>query len=147
MFAHRVFSTHDELVCKFETLRKRVTSATMRNSRIAKIFPGLAGISIGKWPSIMEKHSRCICLRGHISQAQAWLLARFMTLWRRHFKLSRDTKIIENRHRELCQPYAGKLTKVRKLCRKSDKFFPLGKSPSCIESSQLTASWSVSSEF
>jgi hypothetical protein len=48
MFVHRVFSTHDELVCKFETLRKRVTSATTCNSRIAKSFPDLVGILIGK---------------------------------------------------------------------------------------------------
>ena len=147
MFMHRVFLTHDELVCKFETLRKRVISATTCNSRIAKCFPGLAGISIGKWLSIMEKHSGSLCSRGHISQSQAWLLARFVTLLRIHCKLSRDTNIIKNRNRELHQLYAGKSTKVRKLCWKSNTFFPPGGSPSRADSSQLATSWSTSLEL
>ena len=48
MFAHRFFPTCDKLVHKFETLRKRVTSATTCNSQVAKSFLGLVGISIGK---------------------------------------------------------------------------------------------------
>ncbi len=67
MFAYRFFPTHDNLVCNFENLRKRVTSATMCNSRIPKSFPGLVGISIGKRPPGMEKHSGGLCSRGYIS--------------------------------------------------------------------------------
>jgi hypothetical protein len=73
-----------------------------------------------------ENHSGGLCSQGCSSQAQARLLTRFVTLQRRHHKLSRDTKIIKNRHRELRQPCAGKLTKVRKLCWKSDTFFHPG---------------------
>ena len=47
----------NNLVRKFETLKKRATSATMCNSQILKSFPGQAGISIGKWPPVMKKHS------------------------------------------------------------------------------------------
>ena len=47
-FAHRFFPAHCDLIHKSGTLRKRTRSDTMCNSRIAKIFPGLAGISIGK---------------------------------------------------------------------------------------------------
>ena len=89
----------------------------------------------------MEKYSSSFCSRGHISQAQARLLTRFVTLRRRHRKLSRDTKIIKNRHRELCQPYAGKSTKVRKLCWKSNTFFLPKGSPSRTESSLFAASY------
>ena len=123
MFAYRVFPTHDELVYKFKNLRNRVTSITMRNSRISKISPGQVGILVGKWPFVMEKHSGSLCSRGHISQAQARLLTRFVTLWRRHHRLSRDTKIIKNQHRELHQLCAGKSMKVRKACWKCDAFF------------------------
>ncbi len=73
-----------------------------------------------------ENHSGSLCSQGCNSQAQSWFLARFVTLQIRHQKLSRDTKIIENRHWVLRQPCAGKLTKVRKLCWKSDTFFHLG---------------------
>ncbi len=45
-----------------------------------------------------------------------------MTLKIRHHELSKDTKIIENRHWELRQPYTRKSTKVRKLYWKSDTF-------------------------
>ena len=67
MFAYRFFPTHDNLVCKFETLRKRVTLATMCNSRIPKSFPGLVRISIGKRPPSMEKHFGGLCSQGCIS--------------------------------------------------------------------------------
>jgi hypothetical protein len=70
-----------------------------------------------------ENHSGRLCSQGYISQAQARLLTRFVTPRRRHHQLSINTNIIKNRHRELCQPCAGKLTKVRKLCWKSDTFF------------------------
>ena len=66
MFMHRVFSTHDKLVYKFETLRKKVTLATTCNSQIAKNFPSQAGISIGKWPSVME-NTLTPSIRGVIS--------------------------------------------------------------------------------
>ena len=123
---HRVFSAHYKLTCKFKTLRKRTSSATTCNSRIAKSFLDQVGISVGKWLSVMEKHSVDLSPQGCISQAQARLRARFVTLWRRHHKLSRDTKIIENQHRELRQPCVGKSTKVRKLCWKTDTFFHSG---------------------
>ena len=45
---HRFFSAHYKFTRKFETLRKRTSSATTCNSRIAKRSPGQAGISIGK---------------------------------------------------------------------------------------------------
>ena len=48
MFTHRVFPTRNDLVYKFKTLRKRVTSATTYNSQIAKSFPSQARISIKK---------------------------------------------------------------------------------------------------
>jgi hypothetical protein len=122
-FTRRVFPTHCKLIRKSRTLRKRTRSATTCNSRITKIFPGLAGISIGKWPSGMEKHSGSLCSRGRISQTQARLPSRFVTLRRSYRKLSRDTKIIKNRRQELRQPCAGKLMKVRNACWKSDAFF------------------------
>ena len=78
----------------------------------------------------MEKHSDSLCLRGQNLQAQARLLLKFVRLRRRHRKLSMDTKIIENRHCKLHQLYAGKSTKVSKLCRKFNTFFPPGGSPS-----------------
>ena len=70
----------------------------------------------------MKKHSGNLCSQGCISHAQALPLARFMTLQRRHHKLSRDTKIVKNRHQEPCQPCVGKSTKVRKSCWISDAF-------------------------
>uniref|UniRef100_A0A2N9EVX4 Uncharacterized protein n=1 Tax=Fagus sylvatica TaxID=28930 RepID=A0A2N9EVX4_FAGSY len=54
-FAHGFFPTRYKLIRKSETLRKRARAATACNSRIAKIFPGLARISIRKQPSGMEK--------------------------------------------------------------------------------------------
>ena len=122
-FPRRFFSACYKLIHKFRTLRKRTCSATMCNSRISKIFPSQAEILVRKWPSVMEKQSGSLCSWGHISQAQAQLLPRFVTLQRRYCKLSRDTKIIKNQHRELHQPCTGKLTKVRKVCWKSDAFF------------------------
>ena len=100
-FAHTVFLAHCEFICNFGTLRKKTCSATTCNSRISKIFPGRAVISVRKLLSITGKQSGSLCLRGHISQAQARPLVRFVTLRRRHRKLTRDTKIIENRHWEL----------------------------------------------
>ena len=47
-FAHTVFLAHCEFICKFGTLRKKTRSATTCNSRISKIFPGRAGILVGK---------------------------------------------------------------------------------------------------
>ena len=47
-FAHKVFLAHCEFICKFGTLRKKTRSATTCNSRISKIFPGRARISVGK---------------------------------------------------------------------------------------------------
>ena len=79
-FARRVFPTHNELIYKFKTLRKRTRLAMTCNFQIFKIFPGLAGISIRKWPSGMEKHSNSLCSWGCISQTQARLPARFITL-------------------------------------------------------------------
>ena len=122
-FARRVFLACYELIHKFGTLRKRTRSATTCNSQISKIFPGQAGISIGKWLSIKEKHFGGLCSQEYISEAQARLLARFMILWRRHRRLSKNTKIIKNQHRELHQPCAGKSTKVRKASSKFDAFF------------------------
>jgi hypothetical protein len=75
MFAHRIFPTCDKLVYKFETLKKRITSATTYNSRITKSFPSLVGISNEKWLSGMEKHSGSLGSRAHISRSQARLLA------------------------------------------------------------------------
>ena len=120
---HRVFSARYELTWKFETLRKRVSSATTCNSWIAKSFLGQARISIKKWLIIMKKQSGGLCSQSRSSWAQVRLLTGFMTLQRRHHKLSRDTKIIENKHQEPRQLCVGKLTKVRKLCWKSDTFF------------------------
>jgi hypothetical protein len=97
-FARRVFLTRYELIHKFRTLRKKKRSTTTCNSRISNIFPGRAGISVGKWLSVTEKHFSSLYSRGHISQAQARLLARFVTLRKRHRKLSSYTKIIENQH-------------------------------------------------
>ena len=65
-FAHRLFPTRSDLVCKFETLRKRVTSATTRNSRIVKSFPGQPRISIRKLPSGM-KNTPTASVRGTVS--------------------------------------------------------------------------------
>ena len=147
MFVHRIFLTHNDLTYQFQILRNRITSATTCNSRIAKSFPDLVGISIGKWPSVMEKHSRSLCSRGYISQTQTRFLTRFMTLRRRHRKLSRDTKIIKNQHWEIHQLYARKSMKVRKLYWKSDTFFPPRGSPSRVESSQFATNWSASLEL
>jgi hypothetical protein len=74
----------------------------------------------------MEKHSGGLCSQGCILQAQARLHARFATLQRRYHKLSRDTKIIKNQHRELRQLCVGKSIKVKKLCWKTDTFFHPG---------------------
>ena len=41
-FAHRFFPAHCDLIRKSGTLRKRTRSDMMCNSRIAKIFLGLA---------------------------------------------------------------------------------------------------------
>jgi hypothetical protein len=123
-FAKIVLLAHYELICKFITLRKRTRSATMCNSRISKIFPGRARISVGKWLSNMEKYSGSLYLRGHILQARARFLFKFVRLRRRHHKLSMDTKIIKDRHCKLHQLYVGKSTKVCKLCRKLNTFFP-----------------------
>ena len=123
---HRVFSTRYELTCKFENLRNRVSSTMMCNSQIAKSFSGEAKILVRKWLLIMKKHFEGLCSQGCSSWAQAQILTGFVTLQRRHYKLSRDTKIIENRHWELRQSCAGKLTKVRKLCWKSDTFLHPG---------------------
>ena len=73
-----------------------------------------------------ENHSGALYSQGYISQAQARLLTRFVIPRRRHHYLSINTNIIENRHRELCQPCTGKSTKVRKFCWKSDTFFHPG---------------------
>uniref|UniRef100_A0A2N9G5Q7 Uncharacterized protein n=1 Tax=Fagus sylvatica TaxID=28930 RepID=A0A2N9G5Q7_FAGSY len=64
--AHRVFLTHNELIHKPGYVGKRTCSDTTWNSRIVKIFPGLAGISIGKtvsdgpktlrWPLFAEPY-------------------------------------------------------------------------------------------
>ena len=143
-FTRIVFLAHYELIFKFTTLRKRTCSATTCNSLISKIFPGRARILVGKWLFNMEKHSDSHCLRGQILQAQAWLLLKFVRLRRRHSKLSKDTKIIENWHCKLHQLYAGKSKKVCRLCRKFNTFSPLGGSPSHGLSSELTASWFAS---
>ena len=74
----------------------------------------------------MEKHFGGLYSQGCISQAQARLLARFVTLQRRHRKISRDTEIIKNQHRELRQLCVGKSMKVKKLCWKTDTFFHPG---------------------
>jgi hypothetical protein len=123
---HRIFSARYELTCKFETLRKRVSLAATCNSQIAKSFLDQARMSIGKWLLIMKKHSESLCSQGCSSWAQVWLLTGFLTLWIRNHKLSKDTKIVKNRHWEPRQPCTGKLTKVRKLCWKSDTFFHPG---------------------
>jgi hypothetical protein len=47
-FAHRFFPTHCNLIRKSRNLRKRTCSNITCNSQIAKIFPGLVGIQIGK---------------------------------------------------------------------------------------------------
>jgi hypothetical protein len=57
-FARRFFPTRCELIRKFGTLIKRTRSDITCSSRIAKIFPDLAGISIGKQPFDMEKTLR-----------------------------------------------------------------------------------------
>ncbi len=54
-FARRFFPTCCELIRRSKTLRKRTCLDTTCNSRISKIFLGLAGISIRKQPSDMEK--------------------------------------------------------------------------------------------
>ena len=69
-----------------------------------------------------ENHSGSHCSQSYSLWVQAQLLTRFVTLRRRHHDISKDTNIIDNRHRELRQPYAGKSTKVRKLSWKSDTF-------------------------
>ena len=51
MLARRVFLTHNELICKLGYVGKRTCSDTMWNSRIVKIFPGLARITNGKMAS------------------------------------------------------------------------------------------------
>jgi hypothetical protein len=47
-FARRFFPTDSNLVRKLKPLNKRVTSATVRNSQIAKSSSGQAGISTRK---------------------------------------------------------------------------------------------------
>ena len=47
-FVCRVFLARCELIRKFGTLRKKTHSASTCNSWISKIFPGQAGISVGK---------------------------------------------------------------------------------------------------
>ena len=144
---HRVFSTHYKLTCKFKNLRKRTSSATMCNSRIYKSFLGQAGILVGKWLTIKEKRSSGLCSQGCISQAQARLLTRFVTPQRRHYKFSRDTKIIKNQHWELHQPCVRKSTKVRKVLLEIWHIFPPGGPSLLTKSSQLTTSWSVRLEL
>ena len=56
--AHRVFLTHNELICEPRCVGKRTCSDTTWNSRLVNIFPGLAGISIGKMPSDGPKTPR-----------------------------------------------------------------------------------------
>jgi hypothetical protein len=48
---HRFFPTHNDLIHKSKTLRKKTCSDTTCNFWIVKIIPSLAGISIGKRPS------------------------------------------------------------------------------------------------
>ena len=48
MLARRVFLTHKKLIRKPGYIEKRTRSRTVWNSRIVKIYPGLAGISVGK---------------------------------------------------------------------------------------------------
>uniref|UniRef100_A0A2N9G1Y4 Aminotransferase-like plant mobile domain-containing protein n=1 Tax=Fagus sylvatica TaxID=28930 RepID=A0A2N9G1Y4_FAGSY len=67
LLERRVFQPHNELIRKPGCVRKRTCSETMCNSRIAKIFPGLAGISIGKLPSGEPKTPLVASVRGTIS--------------------------------------------------------------------------------
>ena len=57
-FAHRFFPTRYNLIHMSGNLRNRTCLDTTCNSQIAKIFPSLAGISIGKQPSGVEKTLR-----------------------------------------------------------------------------------------
>ena len=49
--ARRVFLTHNKLIRKPRYVEKKTHSCMVWNSRIVKIYPGLAGISIGKMSS------------------------------------------------------------------------------------------------
>ena len=69
--ARRVFLTRNKLIRKPGHVGKRTHPCTTWNSRIAKIFPGLAGILIGKCPPIDQKHSGGLCSRDRIFPAQA----------------------------------------------------------------------------
>ncbi len=115
-FMHKVFSTHYELVCKFGTLRKRLTSTMTCNSWIAKSFSGQAEILIGKWLLIMK-----ITLVTYVRKVVAHRpkLNSSWDLWHSEediMSFLETPKIIKNQHRELRQPCAGKLTKVWRLC-------------------------------
>ena len=58
MLTHRVFLTYNELIREPRCVGKKTCSDTAWNSRIVKIFPGLAGIFAEKMPSDEPKTLR-----------------------------------------------------------------------------------------
>jgi hypothetical protein len=89
--ARRVFLTHNKLIHKPEHVEKRTHSCTVWNSRIAKTFPGLAGILTGKMPSDGPKTFRrplfagpYLSVRSLVSHKSRTLQERVVQVFRRY---------------------------------------------------------------
>uniref|UniRef100_A0A2N9EHY7 Retrotransposon Copia-like N-terminal domain-containing protein n=1 Tax=Fagus sylvatica TaxID=28930 RepID=A0A2N9EHY7_FAGSY len=65
--ARRIFLAHNKLIREPGHVGKKTCSCTVWNSRIAKTFPGLAGILTGKMPSDGPKTLPTTSVRGTIS--------------------------------------------------------------------------------
>ena len=144
VLAHRFFPNCYNLICKSINLRKRTRLDTTCNSRIAKIFPCLAGISIGKLPSGEPKTLWWPLFTGPYLSSPSLISCKSGTLRKRvaqAFQWYQD-------HRN---PTSGAMSIVcAKTCKNKENtpkiwhVFPPGQLPSCADSFRLAAIWSTS---
>ena len=87
MLAHRVFLTHNELIHEPGCIGKKTRACTTCNSRIAKLFPGLAGIFAGK---MCKNNSSTSTFGSHNSPVRTPIHAKFISLESRRRELSND---------------------------------------------------------
>ena len=136
---HRFFLAHNDLIRKSITLRKRTCSDTTCNSRIAKIFPDLARISIGKLPSCEPKTLWWPLFAGSYLSSPSSISRKFGTLRKRVAQAFQ-------RHQDRRNPTSGATSTVRvkadenkENMLKIRRIFPLGQPPSCADSFWLAA--------
>ena len=146
-FTHRFFLTHCDLIRKFGTLRKKTRSDTTWNSRIAKIFPGSAGISIGKTTFRLGK-----TLWQHLF-AEPYL-PDLSSDSRKSGTLRKKVSLAFQRH-QYCRKLTSEVSSTvhvktdknkEKRAENLTRFSPR-QPPSCADSFQLTTSWFVSLEL